>query len=240
MTSDDHVVGHAASGVSSGVSVEDRLARAAAALAAAEGVAAAGSRAGESGAHRRRARHARREASSAEVVPPPDDPAAATPEADPESVARAIVLRQRSMAPRSRAQLERKLHQRGCDDDVAARVLDRMTEVGLIDDEAYAEMLVRARHSGKGLARRALAHELRKQGIDEEVAHEALSRLGAGDERLRAEQLVEKRLRGLHGLPPEVQTRRLAGLLARKGYASEVAWSVIREAVAASPEHRRD
>ena len=174
------------------------------------------------------------------MPPPPDDPAAETPDADPEAVARAIVLRQLSMAPRSRAQLERKLHQRGCDVDVAARVLDRMTEVGLIDDEAYAEMLVRARHSGKGLARRALAHELRTQGIDQEVADEALRQLGAGDERLRAEQLVEKRLRSLHGLPPEVQTRRLAGLLARKGYAGEVAWSVIREAVAASPEHRRD
>jgi regulatory protein len=155
-------------------------------------------------------------------------------------VARAIVLRQLSMAPRSRAQLERKLRQRGCEDEVAARVLDRLTQVGLIDDEAYAEMLVRARHSGKGLARRALAHELRKHGIDQDVADEALGQVGAGDERLRAEQLVQKRLRSLHGLPAEVQTRRLAGLLARKGYSSEVAWPVIREAVDAAPEHRRD
>jgi regulatory protein len=173
-------------------------------------------------------------------LPPPQDPAAASPEADPESVARAIVLRQLSMAPRSRVQLERKLRQRGCDDEVAGRVLDRLTEVGLIDDEAYAEMLVRARHSGKGLARRALAHELRKQGIDQDVADEALGQVGAGDERVRAEQLVQKRLRSLHGLSAEVQTRRLAGLLARKGYSSEVAWPVIREAVEAAPEHRRD
>ena len=155
-------------------------------------------------------------------------------------MARAIVLRQLSMAPRSRVQLERKLKQRGCDDDVAGRVLDRMTEVGLVDDEAYAEMLVRARHSEKGLARRALAHELRKQGIDQEVADEALRQVGAGDERMRAEQLVAKRMRGLHGLAPEVQTRRLAGLLARKGYSSEVAWRVVREAVDAAPEHQRD
>jgi regulatory protein len=191
----------------------------------------------ESPASRRRTRS---RAPSGDRVPPPDDPAAATSEPDPESVARAIVLRQLSMAPRSRVQLERKLRQRGCDDDVARRVLDRMTEVGLVDDEAYAEMLVRARHSEKGLARRALAHELRKQGIDQEVADEALGQVGAGDERLRAEQLVEKRMRGLHGLAPEVQTRRLAGLLARKGYSSEVAWPVIREAVDAAPEHQRD
>ena len=230
MTGDDHGFRESAGEASPrGLDREDRLNRAAAALAAAEGVVAAG--AGPPRSRREGSRPA---------APPPDDPAAMSPEADPESVARAIVLRQLSMAPRSRAQLERKLRQRGCDDDVAARVLDRLTEVGLIDDEAYAEMLVRARHSDKGLARRALAHELRTKGIDQEVADVALGQVDDGDERIRAEQLVAKRLRSLHGLPAEVQTRRLAGLLARKGYSSEVAWPVIREAVDAAPEHRRD
>jgi SOS response regulatory protein OraA/RecX len=173
-------------------------------------------------------------------APPPEDVEAAVPEADAESVARAIVLRQLSMAPRSRAQLEKKLRQRGCEDDVAAKVLDRMTEVGLIDDEAYAQMLVRSKQSDKGLARRALAHELRKQGIDQEIADEALGQVGAGDERVRAEQLVAKKLRSMRGLAPDVQTRRLAGLLARKGYSGEVAWPIIRDAVDGLPEHRRD
>jgi regulatory protein len=144
------------------------------------------------------------------------------------------------MAPRSRAQLEKKLRQRGCDDAVAARVLDRMTEVGLVDDEAYAQMLVRSQQSGKGLARRALAHELRRQGIDQELADEALGQVGAGDEQARAEQLVAKRLRAMRGLAPDVQARRLAGMLARKGYSGEVAWPVIRDAVDGLPEHRRD
>ena len=238
MTGDDHGarhgVRHGAGRAADGASNadrdrEDRLTRAAAVLAAAEGVAAPGS-----GSARTRGR------GSGSFAPPPDDPVAASPEADPESVARAIVLRQLSLAPRSRAQLERKLRQRGCDEGVATRVLDRLTEVGLIDDEAYAEMLVRARHTGKGLARRALAHELRKQGIDQDLADEALAQVGAGDERLRAEQLVEKRMRSLHGLPADVQTRRLAGLLARKGYSSEVAWPVIRDAVGQAPEHQRD
>ncbi len=173
-------------------------------------------------------------------APPPEDSETAVPEADAESVARAIVLRQLSMAPRSRFQLEKKLRQRGCEDDVAAKVLDRLTEVGLIDDEAYAQMLVRSKQSDKGLARRALAHELRKQGIDQEVADEALGQVGAGDERLRAEQLVAKKLRSMRGLTPDVQTRRLAGLLARKGYSGEVAWPIIREQVDGLPEHRRD
>jgi regulatory protein len=162
------------------------------------------------------------------------------PQADPESVARAIVLRQLSLAPRSRAQLERKLRQRGCADDVAGSVLDRLTEVGLVDDEAYAEMLVRSRQAGKGLARTALAHELRAQGVDDDVARGALAQVGADDERARAEELVAKRLRTMHGLAPDVQARRLAGLLARKGYSGEVAWPVIRDAVNGAAEHQRD
>jgi SOS response regulatory protein OraA/RecX len=251
-------------GLSEQETARDRRARAAAALAEAEGVAgvragaASGQGAGESvsdaaparlGAAGRggRPRDERRSGWASgdagerpDWAPPPDDFDTAVPDADAESVARAIVLRQLSMAPRSRAQLEKKLRQRGCEDDVAATVLDRMTEVGLVDDEAYAEMLVRSKQSDKGLARRALAHELRKQGIDQEIADEALGQVGAGDERLRAEQLVAKKLRSMRGLAPDVQTRRLAGLLARKGYSGEVAWPIIRDAVDALPEHRRD
>lgn len=155
-------------------------------------------------------------------------------------MARAIVLRQLSMTARSRAQLERKLRQRGCDDAVAASVLDRMTELGLVDDEAYAGMLVREKHSSKGLARGALAHELRQQGIDPELADEALQQVGAGDERLRAEQLAAKKLRTMGGLAPDVQVRRLSALLARKGYPGEIAWPVVRDAMAGAPEHQRD
>lgn len=217
-------------GASDQETVNDRLARAAAALAEAEGV--AGARAGGawgSGSGER-----------PDWAPPPDDPQAVVPEADADAVAKAIVLRQLSMAPRSRAQLEKKLRQRGCDDEVAARVLDRMTEVGLVDDEAYAQMLVRSRQSGKGLARRALAHELRKQGIDQAVADEALGQVGAGDERVKAEQLVAKKLRTMRGLAPDVQARRLAGMLARKGYPGELAWRVVRDAIDGLPEHQRD
>jgi regulatory protein len=155
-------------------------------------------------------------------------------------VARAIVLRQLALGPRSRAQLEQKLRQRGCADDIAEQVLDRMAEVGLVDDEAYAELLVRAKQSTKGLARRALAHELRKQGIEAEVADEALAQVGQADEREKAEQLVAKKLRSMHGLDADVQARRLAGMLARKGYSVEVAWPVIREAIDRAAEHQRD
>ncbi len=64
--------------------------------------------------------------------------------------------------------------------------------------------------------------------------------MGAGDERARAEQLAAKKMRTMHGLERDVQARRLAGMLARKGYSGEIAWPVIRDALDAAEEHQRD
>jgi regulatory protein len=161
-------------------------------------------------------------------------------EPDLHDVARQIVLRQLAMAPKSRAQLEEKLAQRDCPPDVAAAVLDRMTEVGLIDDHAYAQMLVRSQQVGRGLAKRALARELRTKGIDDDLAQEALASISDADERSRARELVDKKLRAMNGLGIEVQTRRLAGMLARKGYSPNLTYAVIRDAIADAPEHLPD
>jgi regulatory protein len=161
-------------------------------------------------------------------------------EPDPHDLARQIVLRQLAMAPRSRAQLEQKLAERDCPADVAAAVLDRMSEVGLVDDEAYALMLVRSQQAGRGLAKGALARELRTNGIHDELAQQALASISEADERDRARTLVDKKLRAMHGLGIEVQTRRLAGMLARKGYSPRLTYAVIRDAIADSPEYLPD
>ena len=171
---------------------------------------------------------------------PPPDPQRKDREPDPHDVARQIVLRQLAMAPRSRAQLEEKLAQRDCPADVAAAVLDRMTEVGLVDDQAFAQMLVRSQQAGRGLGKRALARELRTKGIEEDLAQEALASISDADERCRARELVDKKLRAMHGLGIEVQTRRLAGMLARKGYSPNLTYAVIRDAIADAPEHLPD
>ena len=108
------------------------------------------------------------------------------------------------------------------------------------ENSVYAQMLVRAKQSGRGLARRALAHELRVKGVDDDTAGEVLAAVDPLFERRTARLLVDKRLRGMHGLDVAVKTRRLAGMLARKGYPGDVALAVIRDAIAESPEHRRD
>ena len=161
-------------------------------------------------------------------------------EPDQHDIARQIALRQLTMAPRSRQQLEDKLRQKGCADEVSRVVLDRLEEVGLVDDAAYARTLVRSRQQTKGLAVRGLTQELRRKGVPEELISDAVADIEPEAEEGRARALVEKRLRTLHGLDRQVQTRRLAGYLARKGYDSNVAFRVIREALDALPEHQRD
>jgi regulatory protein len=101
-------------------------------------------------------------------------------------------------------------------------------------------MLVRSQQAGRGLAKRALARELRTRGIEGDLAEKALSSISDEDERERARALVDKKLRAMHGLGIEVQTRRLAGMLARKGYSSGMTFAVIREAIADAPEHLPD
>ena len=184
-----------------------------------------------------RAAVARAERASPQAPPPPEPQDA---DADPHAVARAVVLRQLTGSPKSRSQLEQALRRKGCPDDVAATVLDRFEEVGLVDDVAYAQMLVRSKQSGRGLARRALQHELRAKGVDDEIARGVLDTIEPDDEREIARGLVEKKLRTMHGLDRQVQVRRLSGLLARKGYGGEVSRQVITEALDALPEHQRD
>lgn len=176
-------------------------------------------------------RSARRGGQRGPSAPHPGGTADETPDADPEQVARSIVLRQLTMAPRSRAQLADALASRGASDEVAARVLDRFEDVGLVDDTAFADMLVRSQRQSRGLARRALAHELRRKGVDDDTARHALEQVGDGDEAASARDLVARRLRSTRGLPREKRVARLAGMLARKGYPAGVAMSVVRDAL---------
>jgi regulatory protein len=171
---------------------------------------------------------------------PEGDPRTRGGEPDPQDWARQIVLRLLTAAPRSRAQLEQALRKKDCPDEIAAAVLDRMEEVGLVDDTAYAGMLVRSQQAGRGLARRALAQELRRKGVGDETAQAALDEVDPHDEEERARALVAKKMRSMSGLEPLVQTRRLVGMLARKGYPSDVSMRIVREAVREAPENQRD
>ncbi|MBX9244539.1 regulatory protein RecX [Actinotalea ferrariae] len=153
------------------------------------------------------------------------------PEPDPESVARAILLRQLTGAPRSRRQLEDALARKGVDEALGARLLDRFTEVGLIDDAEYAQMLVRSQVASRSLARRALVQELRRKGIADEHAEEALAQVDDESEEAAARELLRRRWRSGPGVDPQVQARRAMAMLGRKGYSSGLSSRLVREMV---------
>ena len=154
------------------------------------------------------------------------------PPADPESVARTICLTKLTAQPRTRAELAQMLAKKLVPDEIATRVLDRFEEVGLVDDAAFARSWIASRQSGRGLARRALAQELRRRGVDDDVAREALDELDPGAEDAAARELVRRRLRTMGRLDQQTRVRRLTGMLARKGYPAGLAFRVVRDELA--------
>lgn len=168
--------------------------------------------------------------------PTPGSSADAVREADPVEVARTIVLAQLAVAPKTRAQLAAVLARRAVPEDAAELVLDRFADVALVDDAAYAQAWVRSRHAGRGLARRALAHELRSRGVADPLVSEALEEVSDADEETAARELVRRRLAATAGLGVQTRVRRLVGMLARKGYSGGLAIRVVRSELEAERE----
>lgn len=168
--------------------------------------------------------------------PPPS-----TSEASREEQAHNVCLRLLTVRARTRAELAGQLTKRGYPEEVSDRVLDRLAGVGLVDDADFAEQWVRSRQRNAGKGKRALAAELRNKGVDNEVITAALADIDAGAERTRAEELVRAKLRRERlddGDDPKV-TRRLVGMLARRGYHQSMALDVVTVELAAEHERRR-
>jgi len=151
-----------------------------------------------------------------------DDPAAVY------AAAKKVVYDRLAERPRSRSDLEQALAKRRVPAEIATQVLDRFESAGLIDDAAFARSWIEGRQRGKGLASRALAMELKQKGIDDEIAREALAEIDPDAERQAAHRLVQGKLRATSGLDLQVRTRRLVGMLARKGYSPGLAYDVVR------------
>ncbi|MFF9018298.1 recombination regulator RecX [Streptomyces sp. NPDC014870] len=159
---------------------------------------------------------------------------------EPAERARAICLRLLTGTPRTRKQLADALRKREIPDEVAEEVLSRFEDVGLIDDAAFADAWVESRHHGRGLARRALARELRTKGVDPSLIQDAVGQLDSEQEEITARELVDRKLRATRGLDRDRRLRRLAGMLARKGYPEGMALRVVRQALEAEGEDTED
>lgn len=149
--------------------------------------------------------------------------------ADPTGYARQVCLELLAFRPRTAQELAVALARKGVPDGAATEVLTRFAEVGIVDDALFASMWVTSRHRGRGLAGRALSQELRRKGVDDELVQEALAELDPEQEAATARDLVQRKLGATRGLPTEARVRRLAGMLARKGYGAGLAFRIVKE-----------
>jgi len=159
----------------------------------------------------------------------PPQPEDFTPEEWDEK-ARNWILDRLSRSPRTRLQLLKMLSDRAVPAEISERLLDRFTEVGLIDDAAFARAFTNTRRQSRGLSKSALKRELSTAGVDAELINLALEDIDSEAELELATELAIKRIRSLASLDRDVQYRRLSGYLGRRGFASGIVSSAIRVA----------
>ncbi|MCX6458105.1 MAG: regulatory protein RecX [Actinobacteria bacterium] len=150
--------------------------------------------------------------------------------------AKQVLLRRLSHAPRTRKELAKDLKDKDISDEVANVALDRFEEVGLINDQALASNYVSSQHERKGLGKNALRQQLRAKGVSDDVALEAISQISDDQEFQAAFGLACKKIRSLQKDDAKTQLRKIVGVLARKGYSSNLAFRVAKEVITDLPD----
>jgi regulatory protein len=128
--------------------------------------------------------------------------------------------------PHSAAELQERLAAAGFEPAAIEGALRRLTELGLVDDGAFADAWIEHR-AGRGLSGSAIRRELGARGVDAAVAEEALERAGL-DDGARARGLAAAWVARVARLPLERQAARLQGMLLRRGFEPEVAEAATR------------
>lgn len=132
-----------------------------------------------------------------------------------------------SRRPRSRRELVDHLRRKGHTPEVVEMVLDELTTRGYVDDAAFARYWVENRQANRPRGGQALAAELRAKGVEREVITAAVETT-SDDEAATALALARRRADNLREPDPRRFRQRLAGFLQRKGFRSEIVWSVVR------------
>lgn len=150
-------------------------------------------------------------------------------DADVESVARTIALRKLTAKACTRHELDQALQAKNVPSGVIDAVLDRLQEVGLLDDASFAVDWVTSRQQRRHMSRRLLRRELQAKGVERSHIDSALDQVDRTAELKSARDLVERRHAAMNGLAREVQYRRLAGMLSRRGFDSAITTQVLAD-----------
>jgi regulatory protein len=141
--------------------------------------------------------------------------------------AREQALRLLTFKERSVAGLTSRLEEEGYPTVVARGVVERLTRVGLVDDDRFARALARTLTQVRGIGRSRALRELLTAGIEPELAQTAVDEaLPSEDEALAARRLADAAAKR-----PGATVDKVAGRLLRRGYRAAVALSAARAAV---------
>ncbi len=141
--------------------------------------------------------------------------------------AREVALRQLDVRARSRSELETAITSRGFSSEVAASVIERLTQLGLVDDLAFARAFSRGRFEAVGKTGAALRVDLHRKGISPEIIDTVLSEIGADEQFERALNLAQKKMRSMPNCDDQAVRRRIFSMLGRKGYSPQVCIRVL-------------
>ncbi len=156
--------------------------------------------------------------------------------ADQYSQGLAIALRKLNAHARTRHEISKVLIDKGIDEGLSGSIIDRLTELGYLNDIEFANEWVRSRVRSRGLALSVLRRELNSKGVDAEIIENALLTIDPADSDRRARELAEKKYRTLSGATDAVAMRRISALLQRKGYSAGQSWSISRSVVGGSDD----
>ncbi len=144
--------------------------------------------------------------------------------------ARNIALRSLAARARSEAEIRQKLADRGVAPELIDRVVGDLIDQRLVDDWQLATDLAHTLQEGKKMGPAAVRQALVKRRISRVIIDEVTAGLNPVDSET-LEELARSRMRVLGGLDREVQVRRLAGYLARRGYQGSEVYRAIDRVV---------
>jgi len=127
-------------------------------------------------------------------------------------------------------EIEQKLLQAGYRPSTVEMVIYKLQRENLLDDADFARQWVESRQTRK-LGRSRIAQELRRKGVSQEEAENALDLIDDEDQLSGAIALAEKAAARIKpGEDPRKAASRIAGMLARRGYSWDIAKEAIRQA----------
>lgn len=157
-------------------------------------------------------------------------------EIDDPSLVLAAALRYLEARPRSTSEVRRRLLMRGYRPGLVDGCLQRLLDLGILDDAAFAQAWVESRDRARPRGERALRAELRGKGIDRQVVDDVIEARETDQPSADADaarRVLERHASALaRVVDPRSRRQRAYALLARSGFDSETAI----EAIAATTE----